>query len=75
MASSCERENVPPSPVPWISTMPPRAQPDDVQIDFGGRVFLVVEVEHDLAGDDACAHGRDAVAEDLAGGLRTEPAV
>ena len=29
------------------------SQPDDVQIDFGRRVFAVVEIEHDLARDDA----------------------
>ena len=35
-------------------------QPNDVQIDFGLRIFTVVEIEQDLARHDACAHGRDA---------------
>ena len=43
---------------------PAAAEPDDVQVDLGGRVLEVVQVEHRLARDDPRADGGDAVAED-----------
>ena len=36
------------------------ARHDDVDVDLGGRVLLVVEVEHRLALDDAARDGGDA---------------
>ena len=60
--------------MPWTSTRSAAAQADDVEVDLGGRVFAVVEVEHRLAGDDAGADGRDAVAEDRACATGAEPA-
>ena len=45
------------------------AQADDIDVDLGGRVFAIVEIEHRLARDDARADGRHAVGEDRAAGF------
>src|SRR5436190_11771073 len=39
---------------------------DDVQVDVGGRVLRIVEIEQELAPDDADRDGRDRVAQRLA---------
>ena len=62
--SSWSREKTPGFARPLDLDEPAAAEPDDVQVDLGGRVLDVVEVEDRLAVHDPGADGRDAVAED-----------